>query len=215
MLSSGYAAHWQNPALRILPMPSSRRNRIDIAIQDPFKESVPRSWLRGVAAGAVKNLDLGEPCQLSLVITDDDTLRGLNRDYRGLDEITDVLSFSTVHEGHWQGDGTAPWQAGPHPNPPPEGEGVMRRPPQGEGTSKGGDAEPPFIYPEDEPKPIGEVIISYPQVVRQAKDGDVRRELSLLVVHGILHLVGYDHAGSDEEAVMWAKQEEVLSGLRP
>ena len=79
---------------------------------------------------------------------------------------------------------------------------------------KGDDAEPPFIYPEDEPRPIGEVIISYPQVVQQAKDGNSQGELALLVVHGILHLVGYDHAGSDEEAVMWAKQEEVLSGLR-
>lgn len=167
-------------------MPSSLRNRIDIAIQDPFKESVPRSWLRGVAAGAVKKLGLEEPCQLSLVITDDDTVRGLNRDYRGLDETTDVLSFSTTHEGHWQGEGT--------PAEPTGADG--------------------FVYPDDEPRPIGEVIISYPQVVRQAKDGDVRRELSLLVVHGILHLVGYDHAGSDEEAVMWAKQEEVLSGLR-
>ena len=185
MLSSGYAAHWQNPALRILPMPSSRRNRIDIAIQDPFKESVPRSWLRGVAAGAVKNLGLGEPCQLSLVITDDDTVRGLNRDYRGLDEITDVLSFSTAHEGHWQGDGA--------PSAPTGDDG--------------------FVYPEDEPMPIGEVIISYPQVVRQAKDEDSKKELALLVVHGILHLVGYDHAESDEEAVMWAKQDEVLSGL--
>ena len=205
MLSSGYAAHWWKSGHRILPMPSNRRNRIDIAIQDPFKESVPRSWLRGVAVGAVKKLGLGEPCQLSLVITDDDTVRRLNRDYRGLDETTDVLSFSTTHEGHWQGDGDAPWQAGPHPNLPPVGEG----------TSKGGDGVLPFIYPEGEPRPIGEVIISYPQAVRQTKDGDTRRELALLVVHGILHLVGYDHDGPDEEAVMWTKQEEVLSGLGP
>ena len=167
-------------------MPSNRRNIIDIAIQDPFKESVPRNWLRGVAAGAVKKLGLGEPCQLSLVITDDETVRLLNRDYRGLDETTDVLSFSTAHEGHWQGDGL------------PAG-------PTGEDNF--------FVFPEDEPKPIGEVIISYPQVVRQAKDEDSQRELALLVVHGILHLVGYDHDGPDQETVMWAKQEEVLSGL--
>ena len=170
-------------------MPSNRRSRIDIAIQDSFKESVPRSWLRGVAAGAVKKLGLGEPSQLSVVITDDDTVRGLNRDYRGLDETTDVLSFSTTHEGHWLGDGASPE-------------------PTGEDYSL-------FVYPEDEPRPIGEVIISYPQVVRQAKDGDVRGELALLVVHGILHLVGYDHDGPHQETVMWAKQEEVLSGLRP
>ena len=173
-----------------MPMPSNRRNRIDIAIQDPFKESVPRSWLRGVAVGAVKKLGLGESCQLSLVITDDETVRCLNRDYRGLDETTDVLSFSTAHEGHWQGDG-----------PPSE--------------STSGEEDDIFVYPEDEPKPIGEVIISYPQAVRQAKDEDSRRELALLVVHGILHLVGYDHDGPDEEAVMWTKQEEVLSGLGP
>ena len=171
-------------------MPFSRRNRIDIAIQDPFKESVPRSWLRGVAAGAVKKLGLGEPCQLSLVITDDDTVRQLNRDYRGADQTTDVLSFSTTHQGHWEGDRLAD-------------------------VPISGNEDTAFVYPEDEPRPIGEVIISYPQMVRQAKDGDNRRELALLVVHGILHLVGYDHDGPDEEAVMWTKQEEVLSGLGP
>ena len=117
-------------------MPSSRRNRIDIDIQGPFKESVPRSWLRGVASGAVRKLRLEEACQLSLVITDDDTIRRLNRDYRGADRTTDVLSFSTTHQGHWQGEG------------PPAG-------------SMSGE-EAAFVYPEDEPKPIGEVIISYP-----------------------------------------------------
>ena len=101
-----------------------------------------------------------------------------------------MLSFSTAHEGHWQGDG-----------PPSE--------------SISGEEDDIFVYPEDEPRPIGEVIISYPQMVRQAKDEDTRRELALLVVHGILHLVGYDHDGPDEEAVMWTKQEEVLSGLGP
>ena len=171
-------------------MPSTRRNRIDIAIQDAFKEDVPRGWLRGVASGAVKKLGLDEPCQLSLVIADDDTVRCLNRDYRGLDETTDVLSFSTIHQGHWQGDEVPA------------------------GLTTGGDADVGFIYPEDEPRPIGEVIISYPQVLRQAKDGDSQRELALLVVHGILHLGGYDHDRPDEEAVMWAKQDDVLSGLR-
>jgi probable rRNA maturation factor len=62
---------------------------------------------------------------------------------------------------------------------------------------------------------LGDVIISYPQAVLQAQAGGHKLldELQLLVVHGVLHLLGYDHDDDAEKARMWARQAEILSRL--
>ena len=62
---------------------------------------------------------------------------------------------------------------------------------------------------------LGEIVVSYLQAVRQAREAKkpVRSELALLVVHGVLHLLGYDHAEIEEERIMWAKQDEILAGV--
>ena len=62
---------------------------------------------------------------------------------------------------------------------------------------------------------LGDIAISYPQAERQAARGGhpVAWELCLLVVHGVLHLLGYDHAEPEEKARMWAAQRAVLEAL--
>jgi probable rRNA maturation factor len=62
---------------------------------------------------------------------------------------------------------------------------------------------------------LGDVVISYPQALLQAEAGrhKLLDELQLLVVHGVLHLLGYDHAEDAEKARMWARQAEILSYL--
>ena len=62
---------------------------------------------------------------------------------------------------------------------------------------------------------LGDVVISLPYAARQAARFGVstRAEICLLVVHGVLHLLGYDHDAAKEEAEMWALQEEILAGL--
>ncbi len=72
-----------------------------------------------------------------------------------------------------------------------------------------------FLLPESEPTSIGEVVLSYPQALRQARAARkrVKQELALLVVHGVLHLMGYDHAEPDDERRMWAKQDLVLATI--
>ncbi len=62
---------------------------------------------------------------------------------------------------------------------------------------------------------LGDIAISYPQAARQAARGGhpVAWELCLLVVHGMLHLLGYDHAEPEEKARMWAAQRAVLEAL--
>ncbi len=66
-----------------------------------------------------------------------------------------------------------------------------------------------------EPVYLGDVIISYPRAEAQAASAghSVTAELLLLVVHGILHLLGHDHADRAEKRKMWAAQTEILNGL--
>jgi probable rRNA maturation factor len=76
-------------------------------------------------------------------------------------------------------------------------------------------------FPADEPDPqtgrryLGDVIVSLPRATEQAgeRGHSVEAEVQLLVVHGILHLLGHDHAGAGEKARMWAAQAEVLERL--
>ena len=62
---------------------------------------------------------------------------------------------------------------------------------------------------------LGDVLISYPRAAAQAEAGGhaVGDELTLLIVHGVLHLLGHDHATPEEKARMWAAQREVLHAL--
>ncbi len=59
---------------------------------------------------------------------------------------------------------------------------------------------------------LGDVVISAETAARQASDG-LRAELALLLTHGILHLVGYDHGTSRQRGRMWKKQEALLASL--
>lgn len=62
---------------------------------------------------------------------------------------------------------------------------------------------------------LGDILISFPRAASQANAAghSVAAELQLLVVHGALHLIGYDHASSAEKADMWAVQKEILDTL--
>lgn len=71
------------------------------------------------------------------------------------------------------------------------------------------------VDPDDGQVYLGDIIISFPQALRQAKEGGhpVRAELNLLVVHGVLHLLGFDHAESQDRESMWKAQAEILRKL--
>lgn len=62
---------------------------------------------------------------------------------------------------------------------------------------------------------LGDILISIPRAESQARAGGhaLEAELQLLVVHGVLHLLGHDHAGVEEKARMWAAQAEVLERI--
>lgn len=71
------------------------------------------------------------------------------------------------------------------------------------------------VDPETESLYLGDIAISIPRATQQAQTGGhpVAAEVQLLVVHGTLHLLGYDHSTDDEKAVMWAEQAKVLEKL--
>ena len=166
-------------------MGSSERGIGDIFIQvfDEFEGVVCEPWLECVCAAVLESEDVCQ--QVSLVIADDETVRLLNSEYRGLDKTTDVLSFAFDNEGEFYGDGEAASQWS---------------------------ADDDFVLPPGESAGLGEVIVSYPQAVRQAEEAGhpVRRELAHLITHGILHLLGHDHMNDDDEREMNARERRVM-----
>jgi len=72
-----------------------------------------------------------------------------------------------------------------------------------------------FAAQPDDILHLGEVIISYPKAVKQADEHNhsVKKELATLIVHGILHLMGYDHQKDEDEKEMKAREKEIISAL--
>ena len=75
---------------------------------------------------------------------------------------------------------------------------------------------PPFVTPPDGVLHLGEVIISYPQAVTQAKahNHSIKREITILIIHGVLHLLGYEHDRPELEQQMAAREKEILSYIQ-
>ena len=71
------------------------------------------------------------------------------------------------------------------------------------------------LDPETGSTYLGDILISIPRAAQQAQAAGhpIEAEVQLLVVHGVLHLLGYDHAEADEKARMWAEQSKVLERL--
>jgi len=147
--------------------------KIEISVEEKFRGVVDQGWVRKIAQTVLKAERVAPPYEVGLVFTDSEMVKQLNRDYRGVDEPTDVLAFYML--------------------------------PQKE-------VDDSFALPPDGVTRLGEVIISYPQAVEQAKEQGhaAERELALLVIHGILHLLGYDHEEPEEEAEMRTREKELL-----
>lgn len=191
----------------VIQVSNSPIRKIDITLDQLVNLAATETWLRMVMELALyQALPSNQPAQVSLVLTDDATIQDLNRKYRGLDEVTDVLSFSAEFPGHWEGDGDTA--------------GSVAETAAGSGSKsieENGLISGPgsFIMPPDQVPPLGEVIISHPQAQRQAaeKAVDIDRELALLVVHGVLHLLGHDHLGATDTALMQSKEQAALQTI--
>jgi probable rRNA maturation factor len=147
---------------------------INVLFDEGVAAEVEPSWLESMARRVLAAEKVADEAELSLVITGQEKIRQLNRDYRSLDEPTDVLAFASGEQA-----------AG----------------------------APAFVPPPDGVLHLGEVIISYPQAQLQAAEHGhtVNKELSILLIHGLLHLLGYDHETDAEEAGMQVREKELLS----
>lgn len=127
-----------------------------------------------VTAKALEMQDVTADVELSVVITDNDSIQAINQEFRDKDMPTDVLSF---------------------PGYEPEDIDVVKN--------------------ADDLMVIGDIIISREKVIEQAEEygNTFEREFAYLLVHGILHLLGYDHMQDDEKAVMREQEEKILAEL--
>ncbi len=75
------------------------------------------------------------------------------------------------------------------------------------------EASAPFVPPPDGVLHLGEVIVSYPQALIQAEEQrhPVKREIAILIIHGVLHLLGYEHDKPERERPMKTREKEILS----
>ena len=149
-----------------------------------FAETEPLIELARRAAETTLDVEhTSGPDAVAVLLADDRRLQKLNLQFNGEDSVTDVLSFNDA-EG---------WLNGVPP--------------------KGSDDQD-FIAPGERPR-LGEIVISLEQTARQATERSIpfERELAMLTIHGVLHLLGYDHAGPDEERVMFSKTDAVLAKL--
>lgn len=123
--------------------------------------------------------------QVNVVLTDNEGIHEMNRQTRGIDSPTDVLSF---------------------PNVDFEKEGVF---------DIDEDSEADYFDPDTGELILGDIMISVDKVEEQAESygHSARREFAFLVAHSMLHLCGYDHMEESEAKVMERKQEEILEGL--
>lgn len=141
-------------------------------VEAEFKQAVDPVWLRKVARWVLMAENAGSSVNIGLVITGQEKIRELNRQYLDEDAPTDVLSFPMSEPG----------------------------------------AGATFINPPDHKLHLGEVIISYPQALKQAEEHrhPVRKEIAILLIHGILHLMGYDHDVPERQQAMNERESSML-----
>lgn len=123
--------------------------------------------------------------EIDLLLTHDEEIHEMNREHRGIDRPTDVLSFPML-EFSIPGDFS----------------GIDE------------EAEDIF-NPESGELMLGDIVISADRVLAQADEygHSPRREYAFLIAHSILHLCGYDHMEEDERAVMEEKQREIMEKI--
>jgi len=168
---------------------------VDIIDDQAYLAAGQEKLLHEVIEAAAKYLKLPEGIELDLSIVSNEEIQVLNRDYRGLDKPTDVLSFALTEVSSEYDVDFA------HLDLTEEAEETEDI------------EETEFENEEAIPQHLGDIIISYPRAQEQAQDygHSLDRELAFLAVHGFLHLNGYDHQTEEEAQEMFRIQEEVLT----
>lgn len=160
-------------------MPENSEFEIDISISEPEwnasfldVDAVARRAMSYTLDMAILPKEIiGRDLEASIVLANDDLLHVLNREYRGMDKPTNVLSFATL------------------------------------------DSDDPL--PEEGPFPLGDIILSYQTIDREAQEQGkfFKDHFTHMVVHGTLHLLGYDHQTEDEATIMETLEIRILEKM--
>jgi probable rRNA maturation factor len=152
---------------------------IDISVQDPAwedYEDIQDIFLKAIrttlkTAIFPKEIE-GRSLELSLVLANDEVIHVLNREYRGNDKPTNILTFASLD-----------------------------------------DKDSPL--PEEGPVPLGDVMLSYQTIIKESIDeGRFFKDHAIhLAIHGVLHLLGYDHEDEDDANVMESLEIRILESM--
>ena len=158
----------------------AKRHYFPITADVPGISDSRRAFIRKIIRTALASEGVDFPCEVDVLLTDDEAIHRINREMRQVDRSTDVLSFPEFDL---------------HPGQLPTEE----------------DADPGTGL-----VPLGDMVISMEHVAAQAKEygHSTRRELAYLVVHSVLHLLGYDHLDEGpQKKQMRAREEAILAEL--
>lgn len=150
-----------------------RMMEINVLFDEGFEGAVDEGFLREVASKAL-SAEHESDTEMGILITGQEKIRQLHKEYMGEDSPTDVLSFA------------------------------MRE--KSEADS------PEFVFPAGDAAHLGEVIISYPQAEIQAIEHghSAKKEVAILLIHGVLHLLGYDHDQPERQKKMQARGKAIF-----
>lgn len=141
---------------------------VDYEINNIYNYESDYSYLDGVIKRTLKQEKVKNAI-FSIIFVDEKEIQKINKEYRNIDKITDVISFAFEDNAN-------------------------------------------IVY--NDFRVLGDIYICIPRMLEQAKEygHSEKRELAFLTVHGLLHLLGYDHQTKEEEKEMFALQELVLNG---
>ena len=163
----------------------------DEDLSETFPDFDPQQTAKEVFNAAMEMTDCPYEAQVNLLLTDENSIQEMNRSFRNIDRVTDVLSFPML----------------PFENP---GDFSFL---EEDGTDE--DLESDCFDPESGELLLGDIVICVPRCLEQAKSygHSVRREYAFLIAHSLLHLCGYDHMNETQEKEMFSLQEKILESL--
>lgn len=159
--------------------------RIDVTVRPGVVTPLAIASLARLAARALAASSAASPASLGLILSDDGELAALNVEHMGHEGPTDVLSFPLL----------PPTAFPAHP---------------GRSLVSAGKPAPGFALPPGHRPHLGDIVISVERAKAQAP-GSVADEVRQLVVHGVLHICGWDHARPAERDAMRALESVLLA----
>lgn len=152
-----------------------------IKVTDEFIEK-----LENVINFALKEEEVFIDCEISMLFVDNEEIREINNETRGIDRATDVLSFPMLDY---------------------QDKKVFKEVYKNENFD--------ITFMDGEELVLGDIVLSLERALEQSKEYNhsFERESCYLVVHSVLHLLGYDHMEEDDKKIMRKREEEILGKL--